>query len=57
MALPEAKYGLVVMVLRKKTKPMGAERAFLLERLRDLQSRSDDPVVRGRCKLFLERPE
>jgi hypothetical protein len=57
MALPEAKYGLVVMVLRKKTRPQGAERAFLLERLRDLQSRSDDPVVRGRCKLFLERPE
>ena len=57
MALPEAKYGLVAMVLRKRTKSQGAQRAFLLGRLRHLQSKSDDPVVRSRCQLFLERPE
>jgi len=56
MALPEAKYGLVVMVLRKKTRPDGAERGRILERLGELQSSTDDPVVRERCKVFRERP-
>ncbi len=57
MALPEGRYALVVMVLRKKTRPNGAERGPILTRLGELQSSSDDPVVRARCTLFLERPE
>ncbi len=55
MALPEGQYGLVVMVLRKKTRSQAPERDPLLARLRDLQATSDDPAVRSRCKLFLER--
>ncbi len=57
MALPEAKYGLVVMVLRKKTRTDGPERGPILARLRELASGSDDPVVRERCKALRERPE
>jgi len=57
MALPEAKYGLVVMVLRRKIKPEGAERGPILERLGDLRSSADDPAVRERCQVFLDRPE
>lgn len=57
MALPEAKYGLVVMVLRKKTRPDEPERSPILTRLRELLSSTDDPVVRERCKVLRERPE
>jgi hypothetical protein len=57
MALPEAKYSLVVMVLRRKTRPDAPERTTLLEHLGLLQSSSDDPLVRQRSKAFLERPD
>ena len=57
MALPEAKYNLVVMVLKKKTRPEGSERSAILERLGQLRASSDDPTVKERCKAFLERPD
>jgi len=57
MALPDAKFGLVTMVLRKKTRPEIAEGPQVLSRLRELQANSDDPGVRERCRLFLEKPE
>jgi hypothetical protein len=56
MALPEAKYQLAVMVLRKKTRPDVAERAALLERLRGLQQNAADPAVQERARTFLEKP-
>ncbi len=55
MALPDAKYRLVVMVLRKKTRPDVAERPALLERLDDLQKNAEDPSVRSRARAFLEK--
>jgi len=57
MALPEAKYGLVLMVLRRKTRPEGEESASILARLGVLHSSSEDATVRERCKSLLERPE
>lgn len=55
MALPEAKYGLVAMVLRRKTRPGGAERAAIFERLGQLRSTADSPQVRKRAQDFLTR--
>jgi hypothetical protein len=57
MALPEAKYGLVLMVLRRKTRPSGVERAAILERLLELRSRSEEPAVRERLEAFFARGE
>jgi len=57
MALPEGQFGLVTMVLRKKVRSDNAERPALLARLKELQAQTDDPAVRTRCKLFLERPD
>lgn len=57
MALPDAKFGLVTMVLRKKARPENAEAPRVLARLRELQAKSDDPAVRERCRSFLEKPE
>jgi hypothetical protein len=56
MALPEAKYNLVVMVLRKKVRPGGAERQPILARLRQLRAAAEDPAVRSRAEAFLARP-
>ncbi len=56
MALHDAKYQLVVMVLRKKTRPDVAEGAALLERLDDLQKNAADPAVQARARAFLEKP-
>ncbi len=55
MALHDAKYQLVVMVLRKKTRPDVAERPALLERLDDLQKNAEDSTVRSRARAFLEK--
>jgi hypothetical protein len=55
VSLPEAKYQLVVMVLRKKTRHDGAERDALLGRLRDLRQNATDPTVRERTRAFLEK--
>jgi len=61
LALPEAKHGLVVMVLRRKTRAESPERAALLECLADLRSQADDAQVRDRAREFLaasgERPQ
>jgi hypothetical protein len=55
MALPEAKHGLVVMVLRRRTQSGGPERSPILERLEELRSRSESPEVRKRVEAFLSR--
>jgi len=55
MALPEAKYQLVVMVLRKKTQPGEAEHSIVLDRLKELQTSAEDPSVRSRIRAFLAK--
>jgi hypothetical protein len=57
LALPEAKYGLVLMVLRKKIRRDGAMRETILERLKEIGTTADDPQVRERCQVVLARPE
>jgi hypothetical protein len=56
MAIDETKYGLVVMVLRKKTRPDGPERAPILKRINGILAGTTDTVVHGRCQAFLKRP-
>lgn len=56
MALHDAKYQLVVMVLRKKTRPDAAEGAALLECLADLAQNAEDASVQSRARAFLEKP-
>ena len=56
MALPDAKYQLVVMVLRKKVRTGVAQRAAILGRLRELQAGAD-PVVGKRAEAFLAKPQ
>jgi hypothetical protein len=56
MALPDAKYQLVVMVLRKKVRPGAAEREAILGRLRELQMGAQDPAARQRAEAFLAKP-
>jgi hypothetical protein len=55
MALPDAKYQLVVMVLRRKLRAGGEEWTALLERLDNLQKSAEDPSVRSRVRAFLEK--
>jgi len=55
MALPEAKYSLVVMVLRKKTRSRGPERSGIIAQLTWLRTRADSPEVRQRAEAFLAR--
>jgi hypothetical protein len=57
MALPDAKYQLVVMVLRKKVRPGAAERESILARLRELQAGAANPVVGKRAEAFLAKPQ
>ena len=56
LALSPAKYQLVVMVLRKKAQPDGAEGTALLQRLTDLEKSSEDPNVRSRAAALLKKP-
>jgi hypothetical protein len=56
MVLPDLKYQLVVMVLRKKVKDGSAEREPILARLRELQSGSPEETVRSRAEAFLAKP-
>jgi len=56
MVLPDLKYQLVVMVLRKKVKDGSAERVPILARLRELQAGSPEEAVRSRAEAFLARP-
>ena len=55
MALPDAKYQLVVMVLRRKTRDVPAERGSIMARMKGLQS-SANPEVVQRATAFLEKP-
>ena len=57
MAIPEAKYGLVLMVLRKKTRPDGPERAPIVARITGLLTTAEDGVVRERCRVFLTKSD
>lgn len=55
LALPDAKYQLVVMVLRKKLRAAAEEGAAILARVRELAG-ADDPAVRKRAEAFLAKP-
>jgi hypothetical protein len=55
MALPDSKYQLVVMVLRRKIRDVPAERGSILARMKGLQS-SANPEVVQRAAAFLEKP-
>jgi hypothetical protein len=55
LALTDAKYQLVQMVLRKKTKEGAPEREPLLARLRELASDADE-TVSARAGVLLSRP-
>jgi hypothetical protein len=57
MALPDAKYQLVVMVLRRKLKSDPAQREPLLARLRELQVGAAGAGVRQRAEAFLAKPQ
>jgi len=56
MALPDAKYQLVVMVLRRKLRDEAAEREAILAKVRELQAGAD-PAVRKRAEAFLAKPQ
>lgn len=56
LALPDAKYQLVLMVLRKRVKE-ASEREPILARLRELAlQQTPDPTVGGRAEAFLAKP-
>jgi hypothetical protein len=57
MALPDAKFQLVVMVLRRKLKSDAALREPILARLRQLQAGAADVAVRQRADAFLAKPQ
>jgi hypothetical protein len=56
LALPDAKYQLVVMVLRRKLRNGAGEREAILSRVRELQAGAADPAVRKRAECFLAKP-
>jgi hypothetical protein len=56
LALPDAKYQLVVMVLRRKLRDEAAEREVILARVRELQAGAAEPAVRKRAEAFLAKP-
>jgi hypothetical protein len=56
LALPDLKYQLVVMVLRKKVKDGSPEREPILARLQELRSGAPDGTVRQRAEAFLSKP-
>jgi hypothetical protein len=55
MALPDAKYQLVVMVLRRKVRDDAAEGEAILGKLRELLGAPDAAVVK-RAQAFLAKP-
>ena len=57
LALPDAKYQLVVMVLRRKLRGEASERDAILARVRELQAGAADPAVRTRAGAFLAKPQ
>jgi len=56
LALPEAKYQLVVMVLRKKLRDAAA-RPAILARVREIEAGASDAAVRARAQAFLAKPQ
>lgn len=56
MALPDAKYQLVVMVLRKRVRPGAVERETILAKLQELLGAPDVPVA-TRAQAFLAKPQ
>jgi len=56
MALPDAKFQLVVMVLRKKVRPGAAEREPILAKLQELRG-APDVAVAKRAETFLAKPQ
>lgn len=56
LALPDAKYQLVVMVLRRKLRNGAAEGDAILARVRELTA-AVDPAVRRRAEAFLAKPQ
>lgn len=56
LALPDAKYQLVVMVLRKKFRSDGGGRDAIFARLRELQAGASNPTVRQRAAAVLAKP-
>lgn len=56
MALGDAKYQLVVMVLRRKLRDGAAERDALLARLKELQESAGEAVVRQRAEALVSKP-
>lgn len=56
MALPDAKYQLVVMVLRRKVRDNAAEGEAILARLKELLAGAD-PAVAKRASAFLAKPQ
>jgi hypothetical protein len=57
MALPDAKFQLVVMVVRRKLKSDAAQRGPILARLRELQAGAADASVRQRAEALLAKPQ
>ena len=55
MALPDSKYQLVVMVLRRKIRDVPAERGTILAQVKGLES-SANPEVAQRATAFVEKP-
>jgi hypothetical protein len=56
LALPDAKYQLVVMVLRRKLRGGAGERDAILARIRELQAGAVSPAVRQRAETLLAKP-
>ncbi len=56
MALPDAKYQLVVMVLRRKIRDDAADGKAILARLNELLAGAD-PAVAKRAEVFLAKPQ
>jgi hypothetical protein len=56
LALPEAKYQLVVMVLRRKLRDPAAQQA-ILARVREIEAGAAAPAVRARAQAFLAKPQ
>jgi hypothetical protein len=56
LVLPDAKYQLVVMVLRRKIRDDAAEGRAILARVKELLG-SADPTVAKRATAFLTKPQ
>jgi hypothetical protein len=56
LVLPDLKFQLVVMVLRKKVKDGSAEREPILARLQELRKSASDDTIRQRAEAFLSKP-